>query len=442
MAQQSRQQRLVDPVGVVRRTPARRGLVSLAGRAPLLVGRAPLLVGRAESRPRRLLAQLDLELPAHLAELGLEVLPLADPEVVEVLPLAHPAEGAGREVALLGPQVSPEVEPGQEVGGRVLETGVQLVGLGLLLQRPLARVLQGQGGGDDEDVADAAEPLRLEDHPAQAWVDGQARQTSTDRGEIAPAPPAGRACRDQRAELLEQLHAGGDVAAVGRLDEREAGDVAEPERGHLQDDRGQVGAQDLRIGERRPGLEVLLRVEPDRHARLDPAAAARPLLGRGLADRLDREPLHLGLERVARDPRQPGVHDVPDAGHGERGLGDVRGEHDAADRRRVGGEHAVLLGSREPGVERHDLEGAAALDPSEVGEGVGGVADLALAGQEDEDVSRPLHRELTYGVDDRLGLVADELLALRVDLLAGRAGRHHERVGSGSPPGRSARRPR
>ena len=100
-----------------RRTAHPRSARLPAGRA-LLAGRAPFSSAVDVEQSTPALAQVDLELPAHLAELGLEVLPLADPEVVEVLPLAHPAEGAGREVALLGAQVSPEVEPGQEVGGR------------------------------------------------------------------------------------------------------------------------------------------------------------------------------------------------------------------------------------------------------------------------------------------------------------------------------------
>ena len=40
------------------------------------------------------LADVDLHLLADLAQLGLEVLPLPDPQVVEVLALAHPAERA------------------------------------------------------------------------------------------------------------------------------------------------------------------------------------------------------------------------------------------------------------------------------------------------------------------------------------------------------------
>ena len=79
------------------------------------------------------LADLDLHLLADLAELGLEVLPLAHAQVVEELPLAHPPERAAGQLALLLAEVAPEVEPGQEVAALGLEPRVLLVGLGLLL---------------------------------------------------------------------------------------------------------------------------------------------------------------------------------------------------------------------------------------------------------------------------------------------------------------------
>ena len=50
----------------------------------------------------------------------------------------------------------------------------------------------------------------------------------------------------------------------------------------------------------------------------------------------------------------------------------------------------------------------------DLAERVRGVADLPLAGQEDQDVAGALRRQLGHGVDDRLGLVADDRLALLV----------------------------
>ena len=98
---------------------------------------------------------------------------------------------------------------------------------------------------------------------------------------------------------------------------------------------------------------VVLAVEPDADAGRHPPAAAGALVGRGLRDRLDGEALHLEAVAVAGDAGGAGVDDGADAGHGERRLGDVGGQHDPATA--VGGEHPVLLGRREPGVERQDL---------------------------------------------------------------------------------------
>ena len=186
---------------------------------------------------------------------------------------------------------------------------------------------------------------------------------------------AGGVGRADRAELLEQQVAVADGRRVRRLDEREGGDVAEPDRRHLQDDRRQVGAQDLRLGELRAGGEVVLAVEADADARGDTAAPPGALVGRRLRHRLDRQALHLQPAAVAGDPGRAGVDDVAHARHGERRLGDVRAEHDASAAVRL--EDAVLLRRRQPGVQRQHL-GVVAL---EAAQGVGGVVDLALAGR-------------------------------------------------------------
>ena len=83
----------------------------------------------------------------------------------------------------------------------------------------------------------------------------------------------------------------------------------------------------------------------------------------------------------------------------------------------------MLLGGGEPGEERHHLEGAAGVR-LQVAEGVGGVPDLPLARQEHQHVAGTLVRELADGVHDRLGLVADDDLALVVHVpVVGRARR-------------------
>ena len=287
-------------------------------------------------------ADLDAHLLADLTELGLEVLPLADPQVVEELALAHPPERAAAELLLLLLEVPPEVEPGEEVAGLVLEPRVQLVGVRAVLLGPLPRVLQRQCGRDDDHLADAAQPFGLDDHPGQPRVDREPGEPTSDLGEPHRAGRGRPSSSSSWTPDWTLRLSGGSTNGKRR-------DVAEAEAGHLQDDAGQVGAQDLRLGELGTALEVLLGVEPDRDAGLEPAAAAGPLVGGGLADRLDGQPLHLGPHRVAADPGDAGVDDVPDAGHGQRRLGHVGGQHDPASgvrRRRPGAARPPRAGSR------------------------------------------------------------------------------------------------
>ena len=177
-------------------------------------------------------------------------------------------------------------------------------------------------------------------------------------------PAGGRRPPSERAEFVEQCEPVADPAPVRRIDEREVLDltgVAEPEGGHLQQHGREVGAGDLGVGERRPAVVVLLRIQADADAVLEPPAAAGPLQGRCLRNALDRQPLDLGAEAVARDARVAGVDDVADPRHGQRGLGDVGGQHyPAAGMRR---EDAMLLGDGQPGVERDDLVARAGRRP-------------------------------------------------------------------------------
>src|SRR5207244_1225743 len=118
---------------------------------------------------------------------------------------------------------------------------------------------------------------------------------------------------------------------------REGLDPAQPERRHLQDQRGEARAQDLGVGEARALAEIVLAVEADADAVRRAPAAALALVGGGLRDRLDRQPLDLQARAVAADAGGARVDDVADAGDGERGLGDVGGQADAPPGVRSGG---------------------------------------------------------------------------------------------------------
>ena len=288
------------------------------------------------------------------------------------------------------------VGPGEDLVGE--EAAVEPVGLLALVGRALAHVLHGQGGDDHLDLAQAVAAGGLDEHAPQPRVDGHLGQSAPGAGEARGAAVGAL----EGAELVEQAQAVGDLGAVGRLDEGEVADVAELGAGHPEDDRGEVGAQDLGLGELGPRQVVLLRVEAEAHAGPDAAAPPGALVGARAADGLDGQPLHLRARRVPRDAGQAGVDDEADAGHRERGLGDVGGQDDAPGG--VRGEDAVLLGRGQAREERQHLGARPEVGRGERGRGV---LDLALAGQEDEDVAaRP---ELAHGGDDggrHVGVVA------------------------------------
>ena len=115
------------------------------------------------------------------------------------------------------------VPPAREVGPLLAKSGVLLVGLRALLGGPLAGVLDRHGGDDDEDLGGAAEPVGLDEHAPEAWVDGQAGEGLAGRGEATgPLRPG---LRVEGLQLLQQTDTVGDLTGVRRLDEGEARDV-------------------------------------------------------------------------------------------------------------------------------------------------------------------------------------------------------------------------
>ena len=312
----------------------------------------------------------------------------------EVFP-AHPPEGAAGQLLSLAAQVPPEIQEGQEVAVVVGEAGVLGAGRLLPVRGAFPWVGDRQRCGDDEHFRQAALGIGLQDHPAQAGVDGKLGE---------PAAEIGDARRlVERTEFLQHRDAVVDAAPLGRVDERELGDVAELQRRHLQDHRGEVGPQDLRVGVERPAVEVLLGVQPDADPGRGASGPPRPLRRRRLGDRFDRQPLDFRTSAVAGDPGGSGIDHVANARNRQRRFGDVGGQHHAAgEPTDVGDEHLVLFGGGQPGIQRQHFDTGLEGAPDRLG----GVADLPLPGQEHQDVARRFGRKFAQRVDDRLGLIA------------------------------------
>ena len=215
---------------------------------------------------------------------------------------------------------------------------------------------------------------------------GEARQLPTDDGELAAIVDG--------AELLEHAVALGDGARLGRIEKRIVFHVPQAERLHAEDDAGETGALDLGIGEVGSRVPADLVVQTDTDTGAHASAAPLALIGACLADRLHLQARRPRSPVVTREASHAGVDHVDDAGDGHRRLGHVGGEDDAS----IGetGEDARLLAGGESRVERLD-DGVSQVAPEQLRLGV---ADLALAGEEHEDVAIGIERR---HVDDRVG---------------------------------------
>ena len=161
-------------------------------------------------------ARRSLSSSADLAQLRLEVLPLAHAQVVEVLAPAHPAERADGQLALLLAQVAPQVEAGQEVRSRVGEAGVLLVGL-LPGARPAARAGPASTAPRRSRAPRAAQPCRSASRiirPSRGSIGSRASRRPSS-GEPARGRPAGSSAPSSSSSCTPSV-----IVARGRAGRR------------------------------------------------------------------------------------------------------------------------------------------------------------------------------------------------------------------------------
>ncbi len=332
--------------------------------------------------PLRNLGEGKVQPFAEGLELAREVAPLAELRPGEVVCLGEPPRlRLGKGVRLARPPV-PERARREEVrpGDAPLRMGLR--GLLAFVDRAAARVVARQRRDDREDERQDGVVARREEHAREARLQRDAREAAADVGE--------RVAALDRAELQQFLQAFAHHRGLGRIDERERVDVAEAEVEHRQDDARERGAQDFGRGVGVAAEEVLLGIEANARSGPEASAAACALARRGLRDGLDLETLDLRAVDVARDAREARVDDGADAGDRDGRLGDVRREDDAAAGREAEG--APLLGGGERREKGDEVESRAEAR-FEVRERL---ADVALAGEEDEDVARV--GEFAHGV--------------------------------------------
>ena len=147
----------------------------------------------------------------------------------------------------------------------------------------------------------------------------------------------------KRAEFREQLISGVDAAWAGRFEEWEGVDIAQAQRLHAQNNRGERGAQNFRCRVFRARVVIGFAVKPNAHAAGDPPATPGTLLRRGARNFFHLQLIDFAALAKAIQPRQAAVDNIADARHRKRSLRHVGREDNAP--RRAGLEHAILLGN-------------------------------------------------------------------------------------------------
>jgi hypothetical protein len=140
------------------------------------------------------------------------------------------------------------------------------------------------------------------------------------------------------------------------------------------------------------------------HARPLTRGAARALGGGGLTGARGDEAGNAGHLVELGPARKPGIDHHANAVERQRGLGNGRGQHDAAAPLRIAPDCRALARRLDLPVQRQDQRGRQAL-----GEKIGGAFDIAHAGQEAEDVAGLLLPGLDHGIGH--GLIGAELRA-------------------------------
>ncbi len=297
---------------------------------------------------------------------------------------------------------------------------MRLVRLGLHVHGAVAHVLHAERRGDHQHFVQSIAAACFQNHAAYARIQRQSGQFLAQGREFVGLV--------HRAQLGQQLITVGNCPAGWPFQKREVFHRAQAQRLHPQNHPRQRRAQDFRVGKAVAPVKVFLLVQADANAVRHPPATPGALVGRTLADRLHQQLLHLAAKAVALDARRARVDHIADARHRERGLGHVGRQHNAPPG--VAVKNAVLLGGAQARKQRQHLAAAHHRLVAEVAaQVVCGLADLALAGQENQNIAaHPAAPQLVHAIGNRVvQVVLAAFLKRAVALLHGEhAARDHD----------------
>ncbi len=249
---------------------------------------------------RNRLADLELELLAHLTQLRDQILPLAHAQETQVFGFADAAQRGIAGVAVRLEHTVPQIQRRQKVAGGIRVAVVDAVGLLTVLIRPFTRILQTQERHHDQYRGQCVRRGGLrgfDDHTAKTHIDRNAGQLASG---MCQHNLAMLACDGlQFGQFVETIGHGLHVRRVDKAEIRHVlRGARHAHRQHMQHNRAQRCAQNLGFGEFRTRFEVLTRIQANRDAVGDASATARTLIRARLANRLNRKPLHLRRLRI------------------------------------------------------------------------------------------------------------------------------------------------
>ena len=187
------------------------------------------------------------------------------------------------------------VEQGVEILDQIGVGGDAGGGAGAAALEPqLARAEQGR---DHRALAGDAAALGLDQQARLPRVGGEAQHAAADGGD--------RAGLVDGAEAAQQLVGGGGRGRRRGLEPGEVGEAREAGGVQLERGLGEIGARDLGRVVLAPGVVIVLGVQAQRAAGAGAAGAAGALGGAGPRDRLDDQAGEARPRRVARHPGEP-----------------------------------------------------------------------------------------------------------------------------------------
>ena len=288
--QQARKHRRMNTLRIPRTTQRMRSL--------LIQRKLTNLKRRTRSRNR--IANLELEFLAHFTQLRDQILPLTDTQPTQILSLANPTKRGITRLAISLEHAIPQVQRGQKITGRIGIPVMNTVGLLTILIWAFAGILQTQERDHHQHRGQRVRRGRLrglDNHTAQTHIDWNACKHAT---RMRQHNLAMLACHSlQLGQLIETIR---HRLHIRRIDKTEIRNIlrgtSHTHRQHMQHDRAQRRAQNLRLREFRTRLEILARIQANRNTIGNTATTTRTLVRARLTDRFNRKPLHFRALRI------------------------------------------------------------------------------------------------------------------------------------------------